>query len=436
MQLTLEQIRELAPDEKSVAAAEQLLLPRLWENAGVSQHGLWAICAGGRNFQVKVDLANFGYHCTCPSRKFPCKHVLAMLTMFANMPDLFQAISEPIWVRTWIEKRRQREFNAAQRAKKKEKPLDAEAQAKRIAEREKKVASGIEQLSLWLDDILRQGIATLETKPFSFWDDQARRLIDAQAKGLSGRIRNIGESVGTTSDWPTRVTQELGKLRLLLHAYLNQDQLSESLRWDVRQLIGWTVSQAELETHGDKVTDDWFICSQRVEEDERLRTQRSWAIGLNSNRKALLLQFAPGRQGFPEQYDLGKSLRGELLFYPGTVPQRAKLVQRKESETNPKITGEKRIQRLLEYFAQSLGKNPWLNSIPCLLCEITLTRQNSVWFIRDETGAGLPCQLNSPYEILSVTGGQPFQLFGEWNGYQLQVDSYWSPCEGGQFRHT
>jgi uncharacterized Zn finger protein len=32
---------------------------------------------GGKGlYQIRVDLGEFAYNCTCPSRKLPCKHVL------------------------------------------------------------------------------------------------------------------------------------------------------------------------------------------------------------------------------------------------------------------------------------------------------------------------------------------------------------------------
>ena len=53
---------------------------------------------------------------------------------------------------------------------------------------------GLQQLSIWMDDLIRGGIGGLED-PYSFWDEQARRLW-AQAKGLAGRIRNLLNSLG------------------------------------------------------------------------------------------------------------------------------------------------------------------------------------------------------------------------------------------------
>ncbi len=426
MQLSLEYVREMAPDENSVVAAQKLVSPRLWESPGLSETALWGTCRGGRNFQVRVDLQNMGYSCNCPSRKFPCKHVLALLMLLATTPDALEVSEPPQWVREWIEKRRQRELAKAEKDQQPAKPVDAAAQAKRIDERELKVAEGLKQLSVWMDDLIRGGIAGLETKPFTFWDDQARRLVDSQAKGLATRIRNLAEIPKSSRDWPQRMMDELGQTRLLVHAYQRSETLSSELKADVRQLIGWTVSQAELTETGEVVEDDWFIFGQQIKDEERFRTQRSWTIGRKTQREALLLQFAPGVQGFPESIVPGTIQSGKLLFYPGTVRQRAKYQERTGETTCSfeDFTFGDSISDFLNQYAERLAQNPWLPTCSCLLSDVTMATEHGQWFIRDQEGNALPLRMQDHYRLLSATGGHSFQIMGEWNGDVLMPLSF------------
>ncbi|MDB4733509.1 SWIM zinc finger family protein [Planctomicrobium sp.] len=425
MEVSHQQIREIAPDEKSMVAANKLLSSKLWSKSGLSEGAVWGICGGGRNYQVGVDFADMGFRCNCPSRKFPCKHVLALLLLLSSSPDIFSLESSPDWLDTWLEKRRLKREQKATRESEPAKPVDKEAQAKRIKSRENNVSDGIEQLIIWLDDLIRSGIAALETKPFSFWDTQARRLIDAQAKGLANRVRNLAEIPGSSQDWSQRMLEELGSLRLLVQAYQRQDTLSPNLQAEVRQLVGWTVSQTELELNGDSVTDDWFIWGQRIEDDERFRLQRSWAIGLKSEREALILQFAPGKQGFPEVILPGTLQQGAVNFYPGAVPQRAKFVNKENSEnTASEIPVQASISEFLETYASRLALNPWLASCGCLIENVTLSIFQNQWWIRDKSGAALPCRLKHPFELLSITEGEHFQVHAEWNGRFLTPMSY------------
>src|SRR5579863_8886303 len=81
-----ERVLDLAPDESSRRSAVALGRPARWTGAGVAGDVLWGLCAGsGKNpYQTIVDLSGPAYKCSCPSRKFPCKHALGLLLNWAN----------------------------------------------------------------------------------------------------------------------------------------------------------------------------------------------------------------------------------------------------------------------------------------------------------------------------------------------------------------
>lgn len=78
---TTEQVEGAAPDSSSIAAARKLARPGPWSDTGSSETLLWGKCQGsGRTpYQVSVDLTGPAFRCSCPSRKFPCKHALALM---------------------------------------------------------------------------------------------------------------------------------------------------------------------------------------------------------------------------------------------------------------------------------------------------------------------------------------------------------------------
>jgi hypothetical protein len=84
---------------------------RHWTGAGFSEAALWGECRGSAKEpnKVRVDLANQGKACTCPSRKFPCKHALGLMLLAAASPHLYAQIQQPAWVAKWLEKRAARE---------------------------------------------------------------------------------------------------------------------------------------------------------------------------------------------------------------------------------------------------------------------------------------------------------------------------------------
>ncbi|OMI32995.1 hypothetical protein SPAR_43686, partial [Streptomyces sparsogenes DSM 40356] len=83
---TAEQVLALAPDAASRKAGSKLATPGPWSGAGAHGGGVWGLCAGsgGKPYQTVVDLDGPAYRCSCPSRKFPCKHALGLLLLWAG----------------------------------------------------------------------------------------------------------------------------------------------------------------------------------------------------------------------------------------------------------------------------------------------------------------------------------------------------------------
>ena len=51
---------------------------------------------GGRTpYQMSVGLTGPAFECTCPSRKFPCKHGLALLLLWVEGGGVVQDAAEP-----------------------------------------------------------------------------------------------------------------------------------------------------------------------------------------------------------------------------------------------------------------------------------------------------------------------------------------------------
>src|SRR5689334_9093872 len=84
-----DQVLALAPDDASRKAGSKLGVAGPWSQAGSSDEGtVWWLCkgSGSRPYQTVVDIADAAgpaYKCSCPSRKFPCKHALGLLLLWA-----------------------------------------------------------------------------------------------------------------------------------------------------------------------------------------------------------------------------------------------------------------------------------------------------------------------------------------------------------------
>ena len=70
-------------DTASAKAAKGLVVPAKWPTLGASEAALWGECqgSGSKPYQVQIDPSEPAFRCTCPSRKFPCKHGLALMLL-------------------------------------------------------------------------------------------------------------------------------------------------------------------------------------------------------------------------------------------------------------------------------------------------------------------------------------------------------------------
>ncbi|NYV78479.1 SWIM zinc finger family protein, partial [Streptomyces sp. UH6] len=104
-----EQVLALAPDAASRKAGSKLAAAGPWSGTGCDDEGtVWGLCkgSGSKPYQTIVDMGESSapaYKCSCPSRKFPCKHALGLLLLWAADPAAVPAGQEPPdWARQWL----------------------------------------------------------------------------------------------------------------------------------------------------------------------------------------------------------------------------------------------------------------------------------------------------------------------------------------------
>lgn len=436
IQFTSDQVLALAPDSSSAAAGKKLGSAKHWKNLGRSADALWGECQGSALYQVKVELASLTSHCSCPSRKLPCKHCLGLLLLAATNQAALSAGDAPEWVEDWLAKR---QASSARKQERATKAADAPPTASQLKTAEKRLASvkkGLESLDLWLNDLVRQGLANVQTQPASFWEHQAARLRDAQAPALDTRVRRLAAIPNATPDWPEHLLAELGKIALLTHAFQQEEQLEPGMREEVRQLLGWSLNQEEVNVRGETVSDDWLVVGQVIDEEERGKAQRTWLRGLASGRTALILQFSFAGQPFSEHFVVGAHQQADLAFWPGAYPQRAQIRTRQGEIMSYQGAwpGIASLDEFLDGVANALGSQPWLERFLALLSEVTpvCSDGGAAWFVRDSAGHALPLSSGDHWLLLALSGGHPLHLVGEWSGGTLRplgvaVDGQYTP---------
>ncbi|EEF62185.1 SWIM zinc finger family protein [Pedosphaera parvula] len=433
---TTEKVLSLAPDASSAKSGKELASPRKWVSMGRDGQSAWGLCQGsGKNpYQASIDLNEPAFKCTCPSRKFPCKHSLGLFLILAGQPGAVAEGTPPDWVNEWLAGRTQRAEKKVAKAQAGEKISDPEAQKKRVAEREAKVSAGLKELEIWMSDLVRQGLAGAQGRPNSFWESTAARMIDAQAPGIARRVRELSGIPASGEGWPERLLEQLGRLHLLREGFQRIETLSVELQNDIRTLIGWTQNQDEL-LGNSGVKDEWLVLGRTLEEEDKIRVQRTWLHGKQSGRNAMHLHFAHLTQPLDTSLVPGTAFEGEVVYFPSAYPMRAIIKERGGVSKNlDGIPGQASIADLMAAYAEALAMHPWIEQFPMRLSAVVPVRRDERWQLRDGEGRCVPLtpSFAKGWELLAMSGGRAVTVFGEWDGDFLQPVSV---SAEGRFAH-
>jgi hypothetical protein len=452
-------VLDLAPDESSRRSGAALGRPAPWRDAGVAGDALWGLCAGsGKNpYQVVVDLSGPAYQCSCPSRKFPCKHALGLLLNWAN--GNVPAESAPAdFAASWLADRHAR----AEKAKSVVRTdpgdsgssapsgpgKDEAAAARRAQQRAQRVASGLAELQSWLRDQVLVGLSatpTAATGPTArgHADEIAARMVDAQAPGVAAVLRGLSDVPASGEGWPGRLLGEYAQLHLLARAHQRLDGLPPDLAATVKSRIGYPTSRADVLAR-QAVTDHWAVLGVRDLLDGQVPGRRLWLRGRDSGQWAMLLTFAaPGGSGGvggwqdPETARLrpGTDLHASLHYYPGQPALRATVGERHAPPVpaeRPPAGGD--VAALLAGYATGLEQDPWLTVWPALLTGTPVPSADpggggprpGRWQFIDRSGAALPlAERESLWTLLAVSGGHPVTVAGEWHPDGLLPLAVW-----------
>jgi hypothetical protein len=429
--LTKEQVTALAPDASSVAAGEKLIRQIKDYGHGANGDLLFGFCQGsGANpYQIAIDLTAPAFKCNCPSRKFPCKHGLALAFLFCAQKDSFQEKSAPAFAQEWFQKRQAKSSEdkpASAPKTAEEEEVSQAAKEKRLDERLKKIELGLEELERFIEDIFQQGLAHVKTQAGKLFQERAGRLIDAQAPGLARMVGELAFAINSSHHSEEEFLHKVAAIQIILQALKNRDLLSKQTKEDLFSTLGIAQAQEEI-LRQEGVTDNWFVINQRIYQEDRLRVQRSFLRGEKTKRYALILNFAHGTGAFGELYLPGSWYNGEMVYYKSSVPLRA-LFKSKTALDKPaqEFSDHDNFADFLSYFANATSELPWLNSLPLSLKNVAAVLDNTgrPW-LRDTADNLIPLAL-SHHQLLNLfafTGGESFSAFGEWSGSTFFVQS-------------
>ncbi len=423
MTATTDSVRALAPDDSSFKAARGLCALRQWPLLGRNDDAVWGECqgSGSKPYQTQVDLRADApsFRCSCPSRKFPCKHGLALLLLRVEQTAAFQSNEPPTWVSEWLNARAERSEKKAAKAAEPASAPDPQARARREARRHQRIAQAAADLQRWLSDLLDRGLGSLNAGHRAEVEGMAARMVDAQAPGLAARLRELALEVGSGEQWIARALAQMGLLQLACEGIARRETLSPGLRAEIDAVAGWNVDKAELLASTPPADDHWTVIGQRVSElDKKLSERRVWMFGANTGRFACLLDYRYAAAAFERHYVVGSCFDGALHFHPGFAGLRAS--QGEIRAVIPPQWPQLTLAELLDGVADRAARSPWLWWQPFWLKQAQLQRRESGWRVHAD-GCVWPLQISDPhgFEMLASSGGRPIDVFAETRGEDL-----------------
>ncbi|MFJ2957232.1 SWIM zinc finger family protein [Streptomyces sp. NPDC087270] len=433
---TVDQVLALAPDAASRKAGAKLATPAPWSGTGTAGTAVWGLCkgSGSKPYQTAVDTRGPAYRCSCPSRKFPCKHALALLLLWAGgadgpMATAGAAGSEPEWVEQWVAARRKKEEAdaAGAGAPRASGPADPEAARRRADRRAVRVEGGAAELEQRLADLLRGGLAGADRAGHSSFDETAARMVDAQAPGLATRVRELGAIPASGGDWPSRMLEETALLHLLARGFLGREGLPGPLVDTVRARVGFTVDSAEL-LAGPTVRGHWLVLAQ-YDTTEDLTIRRIWLRDSAAGRFALVLSFGAAGRAPQLALPVGVMIEADLAYHPSAVPLRAALGPHGTTTTPPAaVPPGTPIGPALDAYGAALADDPWLDAWPVLLSDVVPIPGPDRWQLADAAGTdAIPLNGPAPWRLAALSGGHPLTLFAELTPTGAKPLTAWSP---------
>ncbi|MEW9334801.1 SWIM zinc finger family protein [Streptomyces tanashiensis] len=436
---TAEQVLALAPDEASRRAGSELGTAGPWSETGSGEDAVWGLCKGRGStpYRTVVDTTGPAYSCGCPSRRSPCKHALGLLLLRAADGIAAEDSSPaPDWAARWIAGRRGRTGSADRRTGDATPgaTADPEAARRRAERRAARITSGARELEQRLADLLRGGLAAAGQAGYGLWEETAARMVDAQAPGLAGRVRELGAIPSSGPGWPVRLLEECALTHLLDRAWLAADRLPAPFATTVRTRVGLTSPAG-----GVPVRDHWLVLAQYDAADARLTTRRIWLHGTTTGRTALLLSFGAAGRAPQLALPVGALLDGELTPHAGSGQLRAEPGERfvpVSGPVAPPAGGP--VGAALDAYGRALGEDPWLDSWPVTLSGVVPVRAEYGWQLADADGREAlpltPAAQSRPglWRLVALSGGAPVTVFGECGHRGFTPLAAWSPETPGE----
>jgi uncharacterized Zn finger protein len=411
VEITQSAVDALAPDAPSIKNGLKIYNTTPWQ-VYKSDRAIWsAIKGSGKNpYLTQMDINAIAFKCSCPSRKFPCKHSLALGYYLANHPlDTIETQEEPLWVKEWLDKRQ------AKAVQKENKPQDPAKKAQKVASKWENLMRDIEYLELFLDDSIKNGILELLNKEPSYWERLTKAMVDRKISGLNRYIHTLASISTAQPNWQERVLDQLSTLHLLITTIKRHEELADDVKEEIALLLGWYKTKEELlaDTTQMPLDDSWIVLSTTYEESDRLTTRKVYLYGMESQKWAYLLDFSYNGS-FNELYLQGEIFKAKLLFYGNYQPRALIKVRGAKVEQINSLTPMTTLQEAHTHFIAQQDAFIFLYEDLALVENLMIIKEGEGYSLIDSQGYTMPLSNFDEHKdiaTLIATRGEAFSGF-------------------------
>jgi hypothetical protein len=387
-----------------------------WQILAYNNEFIWGEFPNARqnSIQTFVSRLDMTVACSCNSRKFPCRHGIGLLLLAAKRPSHFSRLLPEGWLAQRIERHRLEQQRKQQQLFSQKVPT---ARQHDKQEQFTLLQTGMTKLELWLQDLVRHGLAVLPDRTKQFWIDMAHQMVDAEAPEIAHQLRQMSTIPLKQPDWADQYLQKIGELFLLIQGFKQFTSQPIEMQTDLKAAVGWF--PPPFTQIGERIEDDWLVLGHLTRNVSSRSWLYTWLWGIDSNRPAAVLQILQQQRASAVAMATGNPIRGVLHFDKSHWPLFAHMPMLENSKrpfANPQ--GFTTISDAMSSYNNAIAHRPWIGAFPLLLHKIRPVSTPNGFFLIDNQGFLLSVATPFLYRwhLEAISGGDSLSLFGVWDG--------------------
>jgi len=275
---------------------------------------------------------------------------------------------------------------------------------------------GANEIVVWLADVINNGITTLYNQPEDFWESISKRMVDAQLSGISNRLKHIKNAIAQEDE--EYIIDAISEIYLLAKSLQKIESLSEDMALSLLKAGGYNITKKHL-VNAELIKDEWLVLGVVLGEEDKIRFRRTWIQGQRTKFMGQILDYAWGKQDFMQNWQAGRTFRGDIRVYPGAYKLRVYI----EAHTHtPQLFNSfaayPDLDAFLKAYTMAIASNPVLYRFPVCLKEVSIQLKDQEAYIVDKALNSIPCfcSENVKWGLIAAGSGLNIQVFGEWDG--------------------